>query len=112
MKRLLAILALLPALVSAQPASLEAVWTSPRTAQVAWTGPGGPGVCVHRERAYNLHKIYAEECGRPSGVIALGVDAEVGDRFMLVAFDGVTVLAEAELGQHEQRLVLVVAPQT
>lgn len=89
-----------------EPPSLTAVWTSPRTAQVSWTGPGGPGVCVHRERAFNLHKIYAEECGQPSGVLLLGVDAEVGDRFSLRGFYG-EVLAEAELGERPRYVMIL-----
>lgn len=109
MRHLLAILLLLPALVSAQslPASVDANWLTPRTAIVSYVGPGGPGVCLHRERANNLHKIYAAECGRPSGVVFLGVDAEPGDVFTLVAFDGVTLLAADVLGERPRYLMIL-----
>lgn len=114
MKPLLAILALLPALVSAQPApAVDPHWLSPRRAEVAWSGPGGPGVCVWRIRQYYHDRVFAETCAAPGGVLAVGNDAEEGDRFELRGLNGVTVLASAELGEaprYELWFPLFVAP--
>jgi hypothetical protein len=116
MRLLLLALALLSALpVAAQaPPSVSARWLTPTTAEVAWSGPGGPGVCLVKDHpAYGAVFLACEASG--ALVLRRGGDyayvPREGDRFLL--WDGTRVLASAELGpapKWEQRLVLVVAP--
>lgn len=114
MKRLLILLVALSALpVAAQGTSVDARWLSPTTAEVVWSGPGGPGVCLWRVRPIEgPERVYAEGCGWASGVYRTGVDAREGDTFILKGFYG-EVLASDTLEappRYEQRLVLVVRP--
>jgi hypothetical protein len=115
MKWALAILALLSALpVQAQaPPSVSVRWLTPTTAEVAWEGPGGAGVCLVKDHPNYGAVFLACEA---SGALVLGRGGDYayapreGDVFIL--WDGTRELARAELGpapRWEQRLVLVVA---
>jgi hypothetical protein len=121
MKRLLAILVLLPGLAAAQPSqpgeplppSVQVQWLDPHVAQLAWAGGTGPGSCVWRLRPN--HPTYHQEptCNVESGTLFLGNDAYKGDTYQLRDRDGVTVLAEAELGdppRYVQRLPIIAKP--
>jgi hypothetical protein len=112
-KPLIAILLCLSAL-PVQP-TVTARWLTSTTAEVAWSGPGGAGVCLVKAGPPAL--VLTESCGEPSGVVVLAPGGDYlrapreGDRLAL--WDGTRVLASATLGpapRWEQRLVLVVAP--
>jgi hypothetical protein len=113
MKWALTILLCLSALpVAAQaPPRVDARWLTPTTAEVAWAGPGGAGVCLVKDPPGVFLDCAA------SGALVLGRGGDYayapreGDVYLL--WDGTRVLASAELGpapRWEQRLVLVVAP--
>jgi hypothetical protein len=110
MKWALAILLCLSALpVAAQaPPSVSARWLTPTTAEVAWSGPGGAGVCLVKD-----HPGYGAvflDCAA-SGALVLGRGGDYayapreGDVFIL--WDGTRVLAWATLGEAPRYLMIL-----
>lgn len=121
MRALLAILALLPGVASAQatqpgqalPPSVQVQWLDPHVAQLAWAGGTGPGACVWRVRQYYQDYHQEPTCNVEAGTLFLGNDAYKGDIYQLRDRDGITVLATAQLGdppRYVQRLPIIAMP--
>jgi hypothetical protein len=108
---LLLCLSALPVAAQAPP-SVSARWLTPTTAEVAWSGPGGPGVCLVKDHpAYGAVFLACEASG--ALVLRRGGDyayvPREGDRFFL--WSGTQILAEAILGEppkYIQRLPIII----
>lgn len=110
MKRLLAILALVPALVSAQAAPvLTATWHGAH-AEIRWSVPGN----LYRHGADGVEVWLGRFETAGSLSLPDGPDDArhpmVGDKYVLKGLVEDRVLGVAELGRVEVRLVIVVKP--